>query len=621
MTPRSFVSWSFAVVSSTLLLAAPVMAGGNVAENKAVSLYGQFFTNGWGGGWTVAASTVVDGTFLPRGKRWDQGAVWWDARDGLTRSIVIELGGSFRISSVVVQADDNDGYLLYARDPASNAWSLVWRIPAVGGWGMQARPSPADDRLRHDLAAPVVTDALMIEGNMGVGDRLFSVSEVQAFGASLGADTSVHPELDQFPTGSPPYEFYLGQVGHARKKCGIVDQGRDIFDVIPVPEEWRDDPACKETAGLIDTTRCTQVCTAFQLPAARRSVTTYGYWYLHGPSSPKLRSKGKQPSPWGAGVLQARALIEQWELYNGFDLEHDLGGPPVVSPVIDGPTLFGDLEMSLTGENVGWCICEKNVHGSDCPLIPSLRNTFPTESTCQGINRRLLEGFVSTIRGHGYRAGLYTTPDFWLTVFGQGYQAPEPFALWTAGCATAPRSADEASALLRTVQQTTLGGMKTVLWQYQIEPDYNASTQDSFAGFTAQSDGTRTYYCSCGDDGLPGVCPFKRPRGLYLQADPGSLDFTAAGTASVTLENPTGEPIIVGRVAISPRNTPFSVQTDCSTLAAGATCSIEVRLTPGKPARGRAVLTITPPIAPALAVPVTACVGDGCSEPLGIHPG
>ena len=157
----------------------------DVALNAIVSLEGApFFTDGWGGGLTVAPETVVDGIFLRRGNQWDRGPVWWDSHDGQARWIEMDLGATFDIESLIVQADDNEAYVVYYWDLSTSSWQLLWDVPTSTAWdsGMQTRPNPADDTEHYVLTTPVVTNALKIEGNMTSGDKYFSVSEVQAFG-------------------------------------------------------------------------------------------------------------------------------------------------------------------------------------------------------------------------------------------------------------------------------------------------------------------------------------------------------------------------------------------------------------------------------------------------------
>lgn len=163
----------------------------NVALNANVTLNGSFFTDGWGSGLIVDKQTIVDGVFLPSSTQWDQGAVWWDSNASGGQYIQIDLGGTFTIESFVVQADDNDGYILSYRDLNNLSWNVIWDVPAVGGYGMQTRPNPADDTERYQLGTPITTNALKFEGNDQNSDLLYSVSEIQAYGQAVPEPTTM----------------------------------------------------------------------------------------------------------------------------------------------------------------------------------------------------------------------------------------------------------------------------------------------------------------------------------------------------------------------------------------------------------------------------------------------
>lgn len=199
----------------------------NCALNADVQLKGApFFTNGWGGGLIVSKDIVVDGLFLPRGHQWDQGAVWWDSLDNRDRHIEIDLGGLCDIESFIVQADDNDAYELFYWDRTADAWALAWAVPNynVYGWGMQTRPNPADDTERYVLPAPIMTDALLFRGNQADGDKLFAVSEVQAFGERIA-----EVQIDIKP-GSDPNCF--NNNGHGVIPVALL--GSADFDVAEI---------------------------------------------------------------------------------------------------------------------------------------------------------------------------------------------------------------------------------------------------------------------------------------------------------------------------------------------------------------------------------------------------
>jgi hypothetical protein len=211
----------------------PVVTGNpNVARSASVTLIGSgFFTGGWGSGKTVDAGTIVDGLFFPRNTQWDQGPVWWDSRDGVERSIMIELDGLYRIDSFIVQADDNDAYVLSYRDPSTGSWLTAWNVPnydvvpASSNWGMQTRPKPGNNTERYVLPVHIVTDALRMTGDMNDSDRYFSVSEVQAFGVPLPS-VPVPPSV---PACVSPYPRLVA------KNAGY---GTPVIDGVMNASEW-----------------------------------------------------------------------------------------------------------------------------------------------------------------------------------------------------------------------------------------------------------------------------------------------------------------------------------------------------------------------------------------------
>jgi hypothetical protein len=143
-------------------------------------------------GLVVTAETVVDGRFLSANQCWDEGAVWWeeaaadtswDAGDGSAAAdswIEIELDGSYTLREAIVQADNNDAYLLSYRDLATGDWLPLWTIPPAYSFGMATRPDPLDDAARQALPKIVTTDAVRLEAEFG--DGMYSVAEIQVFG-------------------------------------------------------------------------------------------------------------------------------------------------------------------------------------------------------------------------------------------------------------------------------------------------------------------------------------------------------------------------------------------------------------------------------------------------------
>ncbi|MBI1922229.1 MAG: hypothetical protein HYS23_14235 [Geobacter sp.] len=193
----------------------------NVALDKEVKLNGSFFAGGWGDPFKANPQTLVDGIFLPQSNQWDYGTVWWDARDRVERSIEISLGAVYSIESFVVQADDNDAYKLYYRDPTTREWKLAWNIPnydVYGGvnlWGIQTRPNPYDNSQRYLLLQPVVTDALLLNGDYTSSDLTgLSVSEIQAFGQLANKPPTVNAGPNVFLSSNQVSATVLEGMAH-----------------------------------------------------------------------------------------------------------------------------------------------------------------------------------------------------------------------------------------------------------------------------------------------------------------------------------------------------------------------------------------------------------------------
>ncbi len=181
------------VCASFIALLFGVGFADNIALNKEVNLKGSFFVGGWGGGLIADPATVTDGMLFPQSHQWDQGTIWWDAnlQGSSKNSINIDLSGNFSIESFIIQVDDNDAYLIEYHDIASNTWQVAWNVPnydyynGINLWGMQTRPDPTNSSKQYFLSAPIVTDELRLTGNRSNSDRLFAVSEVQAFGHAV----------------------------------------------------------------------------------------------------------------------------------------------------------------------------------------------------------------------------------------------------------------------------------------------------------------------------------------------------------------------------------------------------------------------------------------------------
>lgn len=176
-----------ATAGALLSLAAPVAAVPiNVALNKPVTITGEvgIITCCFEDASTyppAPLSSLVDGVKLLEGTNWQDGTVWWDERHpGSADNLVeIDLEGLFSISSLSIQADNNDGYRIFVRD-GSGLWTLRAEAGTVIGAGMRER---AGDFMPFEATAFRI-DAIG-------GDQFYSLSEFQAIGQSIPEPASL----------------------------------------------------------------------------------------------------------------------------------------------------------------------------------------------------------------------------------------------------------------------------------------------------------------------------------------------------------------------------------------------------------------------------------------------
>jgi hypothetical protein len=265
---------SVVIVASMILLFVALSARAevtNVAAGAEVTLMGApFFTGGWGGGMVVEPATIVDGIFLPQSNQWDQGPVWWDSTDNQDRWIEIKLNNTYIIESLVAQVDDNDAYELYYWDLSLLDWQLLWHVPnydiynGINFWGMQTRPNPFDNNERYPLATPVVTNSFLLKGDMTNSDRLFAVSEFQAFGALYyrGVHVDIKPQSCPNPlnVGSQGV-LPVAILGSADFDVATIDPASvSIFGVNSIRSSYSDVATPYEPiAGQVGADACTAV--------------------------------------------------------------------------------------------------------------------------------------------------------------------------------------------------------------------------------------------------------------------------------------------------------------------------------------------------------------------------
>ncbi len=148
----------------------------NVALNKTVTGSGAL---------SGTLSNIVNGVFLPEGTIWNSSStVSWN---GLTPYMTIDLGGTFTINSLIVQADNNDTYQVSYFNPGTQTWAVAWSVPAPMTYaGIETRGAVngvAGQTDPYVLSTPITASMLQVSATSG--DNMYAVSQVQAFGTVL----------------------------------------------------------------------------------------------------------------------------------------------------------------------------------------------------------------------------------------------------------------------------------------------------------------------------------------------------------------------------------------------------------------------------------------------------
>ena len=186
---------AIAILLSVSLLAAIVHADTNVALNKPVLVVAGSaqITNS-----STPLSVIDDGIFTLESTAYASAvnqSVQWTTSDGQPANgtnspttLEIDLGGFFAISGAIMQADDNDSYLLQYHDASNNTWLTLWTVPAISsGNGFRTRPNP--DQTTFQPLGPIITDAVRISALSG--DAGLGVSELQLNGSAVPEPSSI----------------------------------------------------------------------------------------------------------------------------------------------------------------------------------------------------------------------------------------------------------------------------------------------------------------------------------------------------------------------------------------------------------------------------------------------
>lgn len=155
-------------VLGSLLAAAAIGAAGSAAADPNVAL-GKPVSITLGSAAGAALSTLTDGTFFAIGTPYTSGTVHWT---GLT-NFEVDLGALYSISSITLQHDHNDTYLVSYPVGASVGFAPIGPNLIAGGMNTTT----------FTFGAPITAAKLNI---LGVGgDGLFSMSEIQVAGVAV----------------------------------------------------------------------------------------------------------------------------------------------------------------------------------------------------------------------------------------------------------------------------------------------------------------------------------------------------------------------------------------------------------------------------------------------------
>jgi len=142
---------------------------------------------------TAQLSDITDGTLIAEhtsyGSAAGEAVEWGGASSGglpgTNVALDINLGANYTITGAIVQADDNDSYLLQYWNESTNSWATLYNVPEVSvGFGLSTRPYYTDTSSltpgSYQSVGPIVTDQLQISAVAGDGG--YAVSQVAVEG-------------------------------------------------------------------------------------------------------------------------------------------------------------------------------------------------------------------------------------------------------------------------------------------------------------------------------------------------------------------------------------------------------------------------------------------------------
>lgn len=165
--------------AATFASATPASALVNILPSNTTAItgdpnHGILHDSTWSSG--SSASLVfapINGSAKPDGTQWNNGSYWWDSVvTGASSYWTIVLDKAYDFSQFVIQADDNDSYLLQYWD--GSAWQDGVTIDPFGSFGLQTRPA---------YNVNFTTDQLRFSATGG--DGYYALGQIQGFVAGI----------------------------------------------------------------------------------------------------------------------------------------------------------------------------------------------------------------------------------------------------------------------------------------------------------------------------------------------------------------------------------------------------------------------------------------------------
>jgi hypothetical protein len=153
-------------------LAGPAAAQTNVALGRPVTLAAGSVSG-------VGLGTLTDGNFVPDLQWWQTGSVWWT---GTTPVLEIDLGGTFNVSGITSQVDNNDTYRITFRNPTTLLFGNAFDFSPPDFTGLRTYPNPSNNSQVGALPATVLADRIRFQAISG--DGAYSTTEIQVFGTT-----------------------------------------------------------------------------------------------------------------------------------------------------------------------------------------------------------------------------------------------------------------------------------------------------------------------------------------------------------------------------------------------------------------------------------------------------